>query len=336
MALRWFTRAMVVACGLVLMPATAEAAPSPVYQDDFADPGIAIDKGDFVGYATGGPVKAARADIAAGPWRAVTGVLPDLGPWAQRKGVWAPDVVKTSAGWVMYYSAVSVHSTDQRCIGVATAKGPEGPFEPADAPLICPMDANAPDRVPGHPVKDAGVIDAAPFQASDGQRYVVYKTQKTPSSIRMFPVSEDGRAGIGQPSRELVKRDGVVENPVMVERSGQFFLFVSRFGFADCSYATRWMRSGNRWTWSGAEHELLTTEKTGVCGPGGADVSPALDGGTRIFFHAWNRAKDKRQLYAGVLDWGEDGRTPKVTKFLAPAAAALRQASVSNGTLMRL
>ncbi|REF00441.1 glycoside hydrolase family 43 protein [Thermomonospora umbrina] len=304
--------------------------PRPVYRADFPDPGVVRDGGRFVAYATGDQVNAARGETASGPWRSLGKALPSLGPWAMAgRGVWAPDVVKTSAGWVMYYSAVpigakKVGDSYQRCIGVAVSKsGPGGPFAATSRPLICPTDPGAADRVPGRPVASAGVIDPSPFRASDGRRYVVYKTQQMPSSIRMLAVSGDGRSGAGRPSRELVRHSGIIEAPVMVERRGRFFLFVSRFSYANCSYATRWLWSSDRWRWTGPHNDLLTTAKTGLCGPGGADVAPSLDGGTRIFFHAWNTRSPsptrRRQLYAGILTWGRDGLTPTVSGFLRPA-----------------
>ncbi|MCE6997529.1 hypothetical protein LZG04_22410 [Saccharothrix sp. S26] len=46
------------------------------------------------------------------------------------------------------------------------------------------------------------------------------------------------------------------------------------------------MRSTDKWQFGGAaEHALPTTAGTGICGPGGADVTPSLDGGRRIFLH---------------------------------------------------
>jgi len=176
-----------------------------------------------------------------------------------------------------------------------------------------------------------GVIDPSPFQADDGKRYVLYKTSKTPSSLRMLRVDEAGLAAIGD-SAELVQREGIIENPVMVQRGDRLVLFASRLGYTNCSYATVWMRSTGRWNFAGAtEHSLLTTSDTGICGPGGADVAPALDGGTRIFLHGWVcgtgtapcRPADapftgahRRVLYAAVFNWGADGATPNVGAFL--------------------
>ena len=64
-------------------------------------------------------------------------------------------------------------------------------------------------------------------------------------------------------------------------------MFASRFGFDNCSYATVWLRSADRWHFGGAtEHTMVTTAGTGICGPGGADATTSLDG-WRIFLHGW-------------------------------------------------
>ena len=116
----------------------------------------------------------------------------------------------------------------------------------------------------------------------------------------------------------------------MLQRGSTFVLFASRFGFDNCSYATAYYTSTNMWSFAGAaQHDLLTSSSTGLCGPGGADVSPSLDGGWRIFLHAWvcsgttpcrqNSSGDlpsgaRRVLYAAVLNW--NGATPSVGAFL--------------------
>ncbi|WP_176738438.1 hypothetical protein [Micromonospora pallida] len=106
---------------------------------------------------------------------------------------------------MLYYSLPAKGKNGQRCIGVADADDVRGRYEPlGDAPLICPADSRgADDAVPGRPVAAAGVIDPAPFQDAEGRRFVLYKTQQTPSTIRMLRVNDDGTRWIGNASREL-------------------------------------------------------------------------------------------------------------------------------------
>ncbi|MGA8112699.1 MAG: family 43 glycosylhydrolase [Actinocatenispora sp.] len=337
--------AAAVATGLSTEPAAAATPPLPVYAPhgtggqpgEAADPGVVLDGGDFVAYSTGTLAPTARGDFASGPWTSAGPSLTRLGAWSSGGGVWAPDAVHTSAGWVLYYAAAATGMGGQRCIGIATSSTATGSFTPSDTPLVCPNAAlGADDTVPGRPVAGAGVIDPSPFQADDGTLYLLYKTQQTPSSLRMLTLRADGtRAGSGAVSKELIQDSGIVENPVMVQRGSHFVLLASRYGYDNCSYATQWWRSSSRWTFdAGASHSLMTTTDTGICGPGGADLVPALDGGTRIFLHGWlcdlsTGAKactsstitdhtHHRAMYVGVLGWGSDGATPQVSKFLNP------------------
>ncbi|MGH3657397.1 MAG: family 43 glycosylhydrolase, partial [Micromonosporaceae bacterium] len=264
------------------------------------------------------------------PWSQLGPALSSVGRWAASGAVWAPDAVHTAAGWVLYYSAPAKNFGGQRCIGVAVANSVSGPYTPyGDSPLICPGGRHgADDTVPGRPGAGAGVIDPSPFQDSDGNRFVLYKTQQTPSTLRMLRVNGDGTRWVGNTSGELVQRSGIIENPVLVQHGSSYVLFASRYGYNNCSYATVWLRSSNKWSFSGAtEHTLLSTSSTGICGPGGADVVPSLDGGWRIFLHGWvcgtgtrpcqgePTGEHRRVLYAAILHWGS-GATPSVGAFL--------------------
>ena len=332
----WRTIAVVlsVAVAVGVAPPRADAAvPSPVYAPSggIADPGIVRTNGNFYAFATGSLAPLSVGDEAGGPWSAAGHALASAGAWATSNAIWAPDAVQTSAGWVLYYSAPAAGMNGQRCIGVATATAVTGPYTPQSQPLICPGGKNgAVDTVPGRPVADAGVIDPSPFQTDDGRRFVLYKTQQTPSSIRMLRLDDAGTNWIGNASGELIQNSGIIEAPVMLQRGATFVLFASRFGFDNCSYATAYYTSTNMWSFAGAaQHDLLTSSSTGLCGPGGADVSPSLDGGWRIFLHAWvcsgttpcrqNSSGDlpsgaRRVLYAAVLNW--NGATPSVGAFL--------------------
>ncbi|MGW1061834.1 glycoside hydrolase family 43 protein [Micromonospora rubida] len=322
------------AVGAVAAPASA-ATPQPVYAPagGIADPGVVRHNDNFFVFATGGRAPAYRGGTASGPWTSLGTVLGSVPGWAESGAVWAPDAVHTPAGWVLYYSAPAKGKNGQRCIGVATSDTVGGTYQPVgDAPLICPGGTHgADDAAPGRPVAAAGVIDPAPFEDTEGRRFVLYKTQQTPSSIRMLRVNDNGTRWIGNPSAELVRSAGIIENPVLRQRGSTFVLFASRYGYNNCSYATVYLTSTDRWNFHGqAEHPLLTTGNTGICGPGGADLVPALvEDEQRIFLHGWicsgttpcqQRADGslpagaRRALYAAILRW--DGATPRVGAFL--------------------
>jgi arabinan endo-1,5-alpha-L-arabinosidase len=334
---------VLAACLASAVPARA-APPRPVYAPThgFADPSVVSENNNFLGMATGSLVPSARGDIASGPWTAQGPALTRRPSWATGDGMWAPDLERISANeWVLYFAApVAGLDSGQRCIGAATATSPLGPFTPvAGGPLVCPGRADTPtadDTVPNRPIATAGVIDPSGFKDSDGTRYLLYKTQQLPSSLRIVRLNAAGTHVFGDAtSRQLLRSDRIVENPVVVKRGGAYFLFASRGPYNRCSYETIWMQApslaANAFN-TVTQHPLLTPGSTdGVCGPGGADIAAALDGGQRIFFHGWlcgsgpcpsgydaqTDTGGRRGMYVGVLGWNASN-DPVVNLFLSP------------------
>ena len=339
--LRWMVAAgalAVAAAGTLGMPAAAAPAPPrPVYvapTGEAADPGVVRDGNDYYMFMTGGMARVARASSPQGPWVTMPDALRRLGAWASGVGaVWAPDAVHTSAGWVLYYAVQARGFAGQRCIGTAVAEEPAGPYETSGTPLICPI-LGGEDPAADRPDQTAGVIDPSAFQAADGQRYLLYKTQKSPGTIRMFPLSADGLHGRGAVSHELVRHSDSIEAPVMLQRGGSYVLFASANWYDQCRYSTVWRRSTDLWSFADkTEHVLLDQAGTGLCGPGGADVVAGPGGPSRIFLHGWVCGRDgqpcqytgvvtdpsrRRVVYAAVLTWRDDAATPAVPAFLAP------------------
>ncbi|SET73323.1 glycoside hydrolase family 43 protein [Stigmatella erecta] len=323
---------------------SAGAAPRPVYAPSggFADPSVVNHNSQFYGMATGSLVPSAQGNIASGPWGAEGPALTSKPSWATGGGMWAPDLERISANeWVLYFAApVNGLDANQRCIGAATASSPLGPFTPVvGGPLVCPGAADVPspdDTVPGRPIATAGVIDPSGFKDSDGARFLLYKTQQLPSSLRIVRLNAAGtHVAVDATSRQLLRSDRIVENPVLVKRAGDYILFASRGPYNKCTYETIWMRAngvGTNAFNSVTQHTLLTDSNTGgVCGPGGADIAAAIDEGQRIFFHGWlcggspcpinfdAQTDDggRRGLYLGVLGW-DSNNNPVVNKFLSP------------------
>ncbi|HEX8536266.1 MAG TPA: glycoside hydrolase family 43 protein [Cystobacter sp.] len=334
---------LLAACLGGAVPAWAEL-PRPVYAPSggFADPSVVSENGQFYGMATGSLVPSAQGTIASGPWTAQGPALTSKPAWATGGAMWAPDLERISANeWVLYFAApVAGLDSGQRCIGAATASTPLGPFTPvAGGPLVCPGGADTPtadDTVPNRPIATAGVIDPSGFEDSDGTRYLLYKTQQLPSSLRIVRLNAAGtHVFSGATSRQLSRSDRIVENPVLVKRGGAYLLFASRGPYNQCSYETIWMRASslaaNAFN-SATQHTLLTPASTqGVCGPGGGDIAAALDGGQRIFFHGWlcgstpcpsgfdaqTETGGRRGMYVGVLGW-DASNNPVVNLFLNP------------------
>ena len=163
-----------------------------------------------------------------------------------------------------------------------------------------------------------------------------------PSSIRMVQLPGSGRPEGNARSTELVRRSGVIENPTMVRRGRQYVLLTSEGDFGECSYKTTFRRSAKLTDWSRAERQVLVdSRKSGLCGPGGADVGRGPSGEPLLFFHAWtcpelggncpgghNYDRDnlydaRRSLFAGVLRF-TSRQSPRISavRHADPAAAA--------------
>lgn len=216
-----------------------EAYPS-VLRADFPDPFILEDEGQYLAYATNtGGVNvqmASSADLSS--WRRLTDerdpsrlhdALPVLPSWAKADFTWAPEVLRTPDGYVLYFTARHAASGLQ-CIGAATSQDPRGPFtSQGSEPLVCQYGLG-------------GTIDASPFRAPDGQLYLYFKNDGNnpafdkPTEIFAQRLSPDGLGLVGDPV-SLLRNDQpwegrVVEAPTMVERGGAYVLFFSANDYA--------------------------------------------------------------------------------------------------------
>ena len=291
-----------------------------------ADPTVARYAGGWVAISTGPGAPRAQAPQPGGPWQNIPSALIVQPSWAISGRYWASDLVQVNGLWLLYFSAeVAGLGLDGRCIGVATATDPTEAFVPDERPLVCPRQAVAPpayDKLKrrGRDMPKGGVIDPDLFQDKRGHQYLLYRTQGTPSSIRMVELPGSGLPAGHARSTELVRRGGVIENPTLVRRGRQYVLITSEGEFGECSYKTTFRRSAKLTDWSKAKRQVLVdTKKSGLCGPGGADLGRGLSGEPLLFFHAWtcpelagncpgghNYDRDnlydaRRSLFAGVL-----------------------------------
>jgi len=120
---------------------------NPVLNHDFPDPTIIRVENKYYGYATNTVVNGRYAHIQLASstdlahWKDEGDALPAGATWASRD-FWAPHVIYDPARkkYIMYYSAESKADSTGKCIGVAFADRPEGPFVDAGAPLISGKD----------------------------------------------------------------------------------------------------------------------------------------------------------------------------------------------------
>ena len=120
---------------------------NPVLSADFPDPTVirAAD-GLFYAYATQARRNGKMTNIQVAQsanlrdWTVLPDALPQRPVWADStQDFWAPHVQYLAATkqYVMYFSGESDAATSGKCLGVATAGTPEGPFTPLAEPLLC-------------------------------------------------------------------------------------------------------------------------------------------------------------------------------------------------------
>jgi hypothetical protein len=313
-------------------PTPRAAAAAAVNTDGFPDPTVVEYDGGFVAVVTGPYAPRAVGPSAVGPWTWVAPALPVLPSWAVAEGIWASDLIQAGGQWVLYFSApVRGLGVNGRCIGVATATDPTQPFVAGERPLVCPRQADvpaAPDQVgtapasPPRRLPRGGVIDPSGF-VDGAKRYLLYKTQGKPSSIRALRLTRDGTRKLAkQRSWELMRAAHTIENPELVRHQGTLVLFLSEGSYRGCGYRTTWRRSPSLKEWRTHRSGLLVPpDGPDICGPGGADVVPTSSGRRMIVLHGWTcynaqvtcpRGRDlerspqlgaRRSIYAGWLRW---------------------------------
>ncbi len=118
---------------------------NPVLDIDFPDPTVINVAGTYYAYATQGNYNGKMNNIQVASskdlfnWKYEGDALPQKPAWASNtQDFWAPDVSydSTKEQYVMFYCAKSNDTSLDKCIGVAFAKGPTGPFIDKGTPII--------------------------------------------------------------------------------------------------------------------------------------------------------------------------------------------------------
>jgi hypothetical protein len=274
----------------------------------FADPTVVRYRHGYLAVATGYKAPRAVSKSRRGPWRPMRPALGSLPRWAKSPVIWAADLDRRGKHWTLYYAALA-HGKNGRCIGVARSRRATGTFHPVGRrPLVCP--------------RRGGVIDPSAFTGAHHRRYLLYKTQGNPATIRAVRLTRNGlHRHRHSRVHVLLRSRTTVENPVMVHRGGGLVLLASEGYFGNCGYRTTWRRAARPAGLRHARvHTLLDQRRTRLCGPGGADVVRHRHRPT-LYFHGWTcgrgrhtcpsyfvkdrgaRPTARRALYAAQLRW---------------------------------
>ena len=312
----------------VAAPAATEPLFVPVFEEDFADPFVLVNGGEFIAYSTNRGINlpmATSRDLVnwefvrePGNPKKLRDGMPELGAWAKTDFTWAPEVMKVGDRFILYYTARD-RKRDIQCIGAAVSADPKGPFRDASAtPLICQPE-------------QGGTIDANPFRDADGKLYLYYKNDGNavgkPTYIWGQRLSDDGVSMVGQ-ATGLVRDDATWENklveaPTMVRTdAGYRLLFSAAFygwnterlspyatGYAGCKGPLGPCEDSRD---NPILHSFNTKQAGCLSGPGHTSVFQA-GGRSFMAFHAWaatkgcRKADNKRYLYIAPISW-KDGK----------------------------
>lgn len=121
------------------MAAQAQVLTNPVLNRDFADPTVIRANGKYYAYATqnGAHIQVSVSEDMQ-HWSVPSDALPVKPVWADTH-FWAPHVLYDPSlkKYVLFYSGESVAKETGKCLGVAYADQPEGPFTDKGTPLLC-------------------------------------------------------------------------------------------------------------------------------------------------------------------------------------------------------
>lgn len=285
----------------------AGSTADPAFLFDFADPFVLAAGGRYYAYSTnggGGNVQLITADNL-GEWRWVGNALPALPAWATPNRTWAPSVLATPSGFVLYYTARH-NESGRQCISRAVSASPEGPFvDDSAGPMVCQLDRN-------------GSIDPSPFVDAAGQAYLTWKseglTAQEPARLWSQALGPDGLSLLGPGPAELLRADrsweqGVVEGPSMVRDGSRWYLFYSAASWNSSGYAVGYAVCSSptgpcvKATTDGP----LLASQAALEGPGGAEVFRDPDGSAYLAYHAWTQGQvgypHRRRLHLLRIDF---------------------------------
>jgi len=323
--------AMLASCAVV--PQDGDAAfgktyVNPVLDRDFPDPAVLrAPDGWFYAYATQGTtggrflnIQVARSrDLVQ--WEHLGDALPAKPRWAPSKQkFWAPHVIRDpeSGRYFMYYSTEPDDSTG-KCLAVATANAPAGPFVDSGEPLHC----------------GKGIEEIDPMAFDDprtGKRLLYWGSGWKP--IKVQELAPDRlRFAPGSTPRDLLAPDSMREYNSLIEgawavyRDGTYFLFYS--GDKCCGeepkYAVMVARASDAFGPFEAYPRPILARNSQWQAPGHNSVVTDEAGTDWIVYHAV-RAGQKRVMLLDRIEYRDGwpriaGDQPSTEAQRAPAAA---------------
>ena len=283
---------------------------NPVIEGNMPDPYV-LDTGElYYLYSTTDEIHhypyATSDDLVT--WERQKDAMPVAPVWSNGN-YWAPEVMETSAGYVMYFTARTAglkqpnRPNDAQCVGVAVAQSPDGPFvDDRDEPLVCQPDLG-------------GTIDASVVRNVDDSLWLIYKNDGNccgmATGFFMRQLAEDGLSFAGEEIEvEGVRNNapwegGVVEAPTIWFHDGTYYLFFSANDYASVHYAVGYATSDVlTGPYVDAEENPILATKEGLptgFGPGHQTLIEDRDGDLWMVYHAWDDSFLGRQVWIDEL-----------------------------------
>jgi beta-xylosidase len=242
------------------------------------------------------------------------GAKGNIAPWASAIGHWAPSVLfrpnqpllrpdLPRARYVMWYTATSLvpGSAGYKCLGVAVADSPDGPFiDNETTPAYCQTALG-------------GTIDPSTYVDSTGTAYLLYKSDgnsgaSTPSRLWSSQLTPDGRMIVPGTEHLLLEVDHtpsnweqpIIEAPSLVNTPAGLFLFYSAYYWESTGYKVAVARCDSP---AGPCRRVYKTPllatRGAMLGPGGQTPFVDRAGNWWLAFHAWT---------APLFTYGSGGR----------------------------
>lgn len=273
---------------------------NPVLDRDFPDPAVlATADGWYYAFATQTIFAGGAINIQVGRsrdlvrWEHLGEALPAKPTWASAtQNFWAPHVLHDPGlgRFVMYYSA-EPEGARGRCLAVATARSPDGPYADSGRPLIC----------------GDGLEHIDPMAFDDprtGKRLLYWGSASRP--IRVQELSAD-RLGFLEGSRpvevafpdERIGFRRLIEGAWVIYRNGTYFLFYS--GEHCCGTEARYaiMAARSNSAFGPFEHfpgpggtSVIVGESAAWRAPGHNSIVSDAGGADWMLYHAYSTASN--------------------------------------------
>lgn len=257
---------------------------NPVYAHNFPDPQILNTDDGYIAIATNG--NGMNVQVLTSPdmvdWSQSVDAMPTLASWTSAGKVWAPEAIEWDDGTYRMYYTTKAPDPQWQCIGVATSEQAAGPYEDtSEEPIICE-------------VEEGGSIDASPFIASDGSKWLFWKNDGNAIGvdtwIKVAKLSDDGRSIEGE-TKNLFKQTedwegNLVEGPAVVEVDGVFHMLYSANDYGSEDYAMgHAVADAPDGTWRKDPKPVMMANDV-AAGPGHCQFVEA-NGQWWIAYHAW-------------------------------------------------